>query len=177
MKILVLSKRNKVCGVFGAAILASQFPNAEIQVRTLEGDIGEPLPNFVKNVAHEWGLQKLDTFPVVPFDPKDLSSAATIILLTDSLLFSVFRDLAASSNVKVITDPLEDFGISGFSIEGIQDDRLTSYLAKTAREFIKVVCAIHESRLRSKVGVFIPLREEDCDLAYAKAQFESSING
>lgn len=176
VQLVVLSQSASARALIGAGVLASHFPDADIRVCVFEGSADAPLLNFAREVLSEWKLGRLDDIFIEYIDGQTSFLESIDHLILEPELVAIAKKFAKHSKIHVATITSDSWRKSFEKIEGSSINLARVHLAKIVGEYIKIVAKIRPEDGRQKINAFIPLREEDCDLAYASAQFESSLN-
>ena len=151
--------------LLGASVLVSHLPGADIQVHILEGDLVAPLPNLVREIALEWGLEDLGNIIIQSVDVITPSFADVDFVILETEQLPAFKKFKTQGTIEVVVIESAE-GRDSSKISGeLSSDLSRINFAKIVREYIKIVFKLENKTQRNLINAFIPLRGEDCDLA------------
>jgi hypothetical protein len=160
----------------GASTLNALLGKTEIHVLVRSEESKIAVNGIVDKIAISWGLVDLAIMPIKTFSSNLSSQNYTHLILCHPNSSSEIKniDFDCKKIEKWHHDYKLDYNLN--NLENLTLEKAHSEVAKVIGSFVNTTNMFVTSKLYHKKSVFIPIGQDDCDLAYASAQFEASIS-
>lgn len=176
MKIGVLGESELVNPLLGQSVLRSVIPDAEIHSHVMSPEVLEGIDSVISDIVMQWGLPKAT---MTEYEPTILGvkeqNYSHVILCHPNLKTHV-RALGKNCHVLAEWDQSPTQDLTSRSLEKLVSNDIHIEFARVAGKFIKFANVALGTNVHLKAKAFIPINEQDCELAFVSAQFEESVN-
>lgn len=172
MKVLLVCKLNKARSVFGAAILKSIYPFLGVYSAGIEAVENSPVPNQVLEIAKKWELVGFKSFSQsIRHFEKDFKNF-NLIITADRETHTEMRKRGYEFESVSLEEFVLDPSFCPQDPIGMSQREMEIELAKVAHSVIRAIDGkINSSRIHP-VKCFIPISQDDSELAWSLALFE-----
>ena len=160
----------------GASTLNSLLRDTEIHVLVRSEEAKNSISGIVNKVALAWGLMDLRIIPIRSFSSNLSFQNYTHLILCHPNMYQEINSIGLDCTILANWESNYNMNYHLRNLENVTLDEAQSEVAKVIGSFVKAANMSLDSTIYKKKSVFIPIRQDDCDLAYASAQFDASIN-